>query len=156
MNLDKTGLVMKIIVDADACPKTALQICMDMGQEYSVQVWTVASFNHRIESDNHIVVGNSSQEADIKLMNLTQKRDVVVTQDWGLAAMVLGKGALCLSPVGRIFNPDTVEFLLEERETKAKLRRSGGRTKGPKKRSNEDDEHFRDSLEGLLKNAKHL
>ncbi len=145
---------MKILLDADACPKSVLQICLDKGREYGVPVWTVASFNHRINSDNHIVVGDASQETDIKLMNLTEAGDVVVTQDWGLAAMALGRGALCISTVGRIFSPATIEFLLEERETKAKLRRSGTRTKGPKKRSAEDDRRFACGLESLIKQTK--
>src|SRR5512137_2114384 len=90
---------MKILVDADACPRSVLQTCIRIGRKYNVPVWTVASFNHRIESDHPIVVGDSFQEADIKIVNLTEAGDVVVTADWGLAAMVLGKGAKCLSPI---------------------------------------------------------
>lgn len=142
---------MKILVDADACPKAALAICMAKGQVYQVPVWTVASFNHNIISDHHIVVGGDSQEADIKVINMTEAGDVIITQDWGLAAMVLGKRAKCLSPTGREYHPDTIEFLLEEREVKAKLRRGGGRTKGPHKRTNEDDEKFAKGLENILR-----
>ena len=141
---------MKILVDADACPKTVLQICIRAGQKYKMPVWTVASFNHNIESDHHIAVGNSSQEADIKVMNLAEPGDVVVTQDWGLAAMLLGKEARCLSPDGREFKPDSIEFLLEIREAKAKVRRGGGKTRGPKKRTAEDDKRFESSLEKIL------
>ena len=141
----------KIIVDADAVPKKALEICRQAADEFSVPLWTVASFNHCIDSHKHVVVGNASQETDIYLMNMTVKGDIVVTQDWGLAAMVLGKGAAALSPVGRIFQSDTIEFLLEEREVKAKVRRGGGRTKGPRKRTAEDDVMFKQSLIILLK-----
>ena len=141
---------MKILVDADACPKSVLQICMGLGREYNAPVWTVASFNHHIESDHPVVVGDDSQEADIKIMNLTEAGDVVITADWGLAAMVLGKGASCLSPVGREYRHEKIGFLLEERETKAKFRRGGGRTKGPKKRTSEDDERFASCLERIL------
>ena len=144
---------MKIIVDADACPKNALQICMKLGKEYEVSVWTVASFNHNIVSDRHIVVGNASQEADIKVINLSESGDIVITQDWGLAAMVLGKPAYCLSPSGREFRAENIEFLMEEREIKAKLRRSGGRTKGPAKRTAEDDQKFMATLQKILKQA---
>ncbi|NLL21995.1 MAG: DUF188 domain-containing protein, partial [Firmicutes bacterium] len=133
---------MKIIVDADACPKMVLQICLEKGQKYDLPVWTVASFNHNIESEHHVIVGNASQEADMKILNLAQKNDIVVTQDWGLAAMVLGKQAKCLSPDGGEFQPDNIDFLLEERELKAKYRRSGGRTKGPKKRTGDNDRRF--------------
>jgi len=141
---------MKILVDADACPKSALRISMNLGRKYRIPVWTVASFDHIIDSDHHVAVGDDSQEADIKIINMTEQGDVVVTQDWGLAAVVLGKGARCLSPAGREFRSDRMAFLLEEREVKNKLRRSGGRTKGPKKRTVEDDRRFEISLERIL------
>ena len=141
---------MKIIVDADACPRVVLQICLRVARDYALQVWTVASFNHNIESDHHVVVGNASQEADIRVMNLAQNGDVAVTQDWGLAAMLLGKGVKCLNPDGREFSTNNIEFLLEEREAKAKFRRGGGRTKGPKKRRLEDDQQFEACLQDIL------
>jgi hypothetical protein len=123
---------------------------MKVGRKYNIPIWTVASFNHDIESDHHVVVGGDSQEGDIKIVNLTEPGDIVVTGDWGLAAMVLGKGARCLGPIGREFRPEKIGFLLEEREIKAKFRRSGGRTKGPKKRTLQDDARFETSLEEIL------
>lgn len=141
---------MKLIVDADACPKAVLQICIRVALKYAIPVWTVASFNHNIESDHHVVVGNASQEADIRVMNLAQVGDVAVTQDWGLAAMLLGKGVKCLNPDGQEFSTNSIEFLLEEREAKAKFRRGGGRTKGPKKRRLEDDQKFEACLLDIL------
>ena len=137
---------MKILIDADACPRSALQICKELGRRYNIPVWTVASFNHHMESDHPIVVGDDSQEADIKIMNLTETGDIVVTGDWGLAAMVLGKGAKSLSPTGREFHPEKMGSLLEERELKAKFRRGGGRTKGPRKRTLEEDRRFESTL----------
>jgi len=95
-------------------------------------------------------VGDDFQEADVKIMNLTEAGDIVITGDWGLAAMVLGKEAKCLSPMGREFRTEKMGFLLEEREVKAKFRREGGRTKGPKKRQLEDDRRFEFCLEKIL------
>jgi len=145
---------MKIVVDADACPRSSLRVCVKAGREHNLSVWTVASFDHRIESDHHVVVGDDSQEADIKIMNMTDEGDLVITQDWGLAAMVLGKGARCLSPSGREFRPERVDFLLEEREVKSRFRRGGGRTKGPRKRAIEDDQRFETCLKQRLKMTK--
>lgn len=145
---------MKIVIDADACPKNVLLLCEKLGKSSAIPVWTVASFNHSIVSDHHIVVGSASQEADIKIINLTEPGDIVITQDWGLAAMVLGKQARALSPVGREYRTDKIEFLLEEREAKAKLRRGGGKTKGPKKRTDEDDRCFEQSLQRILSQKK--
>ncbi len=141
---------MKILVDADACPGSVLQICMELGRKYNIPVWTVASFDHNIESDHPVVVGDDPQEADMKIVNVAEAGDVIITGDWGLAAIVLAKKAKCLSPTGKEFHQDKMEFLLEEREVKAKVRRGGGRTKGPKKRTSEDDKRFASSLERIL------
>lgn len=141
---------MKIVVDADACPRQALQITLSMGKKYSLPVWTVASFEHNIDSEHHIVVGNSSQEADIKLANLAQAGDIAVTQDWGLAAILLGQGVKCLSPAGRVYNDKTIDFLLEERNIKHRFRQGGGRTRGPRKRTPADDRRFKRALEQLI------
>ncbi len=146
--------VLKIIVDADACPKNVLKICKQLARENSCELWTVANFNHHIASENHIMVGNESQEADIQIVNLCAKGDIVVTQDWGLAALVLAKGAAAISPGGRIFQVDKINFLLEEREIKAKLRRAGVRTKGPRKRTDHDDKKFREKLQRLIDELK--
>ncbi len=141
---------MKIIVDADACPRSVMKICMEKWNKYGIPIWTVANYNHNIKSEHHVVVGNNPQEADLKVVNLTQNGDIVITQDWGLAAIVLARGALALSPSGRVYRSETMDFLLEEREIKSKLRRSGGRTKGPRKRSPTDDQHFAVKLEELI------
>src|SRR4030042_4868745 len=145
---------MKILVDADACPRSVLQIGMRLGRKYNIPVGAVASFNHDIESDHHFVVGDDSQEADLKIMNLTEAGDVVVTSDWGLAAMVLGKGAKSLSPMGTEFRSEEREVLLAEREVKAKIRRGGGRTKGPKKRTSGEDQRSELGLEQILLRKK--
>ena len=144
------GVNVKIVIDADACPRSALEICIELGRRNRIPVWTVASINHCIASDHHVVVDANSQEADIKVVNLTDAGDIVVTQDWGLAAMVLGRKAYALSPIGREYRPDTIEFLMEEREIKARHRRGGGRTKGPKKRTEEDDRKFLAVLKQLI------
>jgi uncharacterized protein YaiI (UPF0178 family) len=140
----------KIIVDADGCPKGVLQSCLQQGKRRQIQVWTVANYHHQIESDNHITVDGASQEADMKVVNMTDKGDLVVTQDWGLAALILGKGARCLHPSGREYQNETIDFMLEERDMKARLRRSGGRTKGPSKRTAEEDQLFQDALIRVL------
>lgn len=142
---------MKIVVDADACPKAVLEICLRLGKAHGVEVWTVASFNHRIEGEHHLVVGDAPQEADMKVLNISRAGDVAVTQDWGLAAMLLGRGVRCLSPSGQVYSDEKMDFLLEERDLKARYRRGGGRTRGPKKRTPEMDKRFEAALEKCLK-----
>ena len=144
---------MKIIVDADACPKNVLLICCQQGQTAGIPVYTVASCAHEIENEFHICVDNEPQAADLKIVNLARPGDIIVTQDWGLPAILLGKKAVCLSPTGSVYEPGKMDFLLEEREVKAKLRRNGKRTKGPRPRSLADDQRFAASLAQLLEQS---
>ena len=82
--------------------------------------------------------------------NLTHSGDIIVTQDWGLAAIVLAKNAKAISPTGKIFESATIDLLLEERNILAKHRRSGGRTKGPAKRNENDNQNFQNNLQKLI------
>ncbi len=141
---------MKILIDADACPRSVFQFCIKIGRQYGIPIWTISNFNHDIKSDHHVTVGDDPQEADIKIVNLTEPGDIVVTGDWGLAAMVLSKGARCLSPTGTEFRSEKIGGLLEEREIRAKLRRAGSRLKGPKKRTLKDDQRFENCLEEII------
>lgn len=127
-----------------------MQITQRIARDYNYELITVASFNHRIDNAKHYVVGDESQAADIAVANLTQPGDIVITQDWGLAALVLGKKARAISPRGRIFIAEQINLLLEERNLMTKYRNSGGRTKGPAKHSKNDDRLFESNLLKLL------
>ena len=141
----------RVIVDADACPKSCLQIIRKLAAVYDFEVITVASFNHHIEHARHQVTGNEAQATDIAIINQVREGDIVVTQDWGLAAIALGKRAGAIAPGGRIYQDDQMDMLLEERNILAKFRRGGGRTRGPAKRTSDDDHRFEANLTGLLK-----
>lgn len=143
-------IILKIIIDADACPKSVLKHTVETGAKYGIPVITVASFNHNIISSQHITVESGSQEADLKIINITTPGDIIITQDWGLAALVMSKNASAISPAGIEYDPERMTFMLEEREIKAKFRRNGGRTKGPKKRAAEDDIRFLRTLENMV------
>lgn len=137
---------MKIVIDADAVPRKVLAICKKAAADFSIKLLTVASFNHLIESEHHFMVSDEPQAADIRVANLTESGDLVVTQDWGLAALVLSKGAVVLTPKGRVFKNNEITFLLEERDTMSRIRRSGKRTRGPRKRRDIDDKRFEKNL----------
>jgi len=139
---------MKVMVDADACPVLELirRICGERG----VRVVTVASYKHQIQGDDHVMVGPESQAADMALINRTERGDIVVTQDWGLAALALAKGAHSLSPWGHVFRDDEIDGRLAQRAMNARLRRGGVRLPGPKKRRAEDDQVFVEALTRLL------
>jgi len=141
----------RVIIDADACPKSVRTIIGALTAAYGWEMVTVASFNHNIEGTHmHITVGNESQAVDFAVINLAQRGDIVVTQDWGLAAVLLGKGSRVVSPSGRIYRNEKIDFLLEERHLKAKIRQAGGRTRGPAARIKADDEQFGCALERLI------
>ena len=140
----------RIIVDADACPKACLAIVQKLAFRFQYKVVTVASFNHQIDNEHHLIVGSEPQAADMAVANLAGAGDVVVTQDLGLAALILGKNAAVLTPQGRIIRGDQIDFILEERDLLARFRRGGGRTKGPAKRTSADDRRFETNLKELL------
>jgi uncharacterized protein YaiI (UPF0178 family) len=101
-----------------------------------------------------VVVGDDPQETDIKVSNLAVRGDIVITQDIGLAALLVARGVKALSPSGYVYSEQKLDFLLEERAVKAKYRRGGGRTKGPPKRTAGDDKHFAAALERLLQSGE--
>jgi uncharacterized protein YaiI (UPF0178 family) len=137
-----------MLVDADACPVLPLirEICGAAG----VLVITVSSYRHEIGGENHVMVGPEPEAADMALINRTRRGDLVVTQDWGLAALVLAKGAHPISPWGHIFTNDEIDGRLAQRALHARLRRGGVRLKGPSKRTLADDQAFAQALRRLL------
>lgn len=141
---------MQVLVDADACPRGAMDTIRRLQTIYGYRIVTISSYNHVFDGADHITVGGESQAADIAVINRVNTGDIVVTQDWGLAAMVLGKAGRPIDPRGRIFTEKNIDLLLEERHLKAKYRRSGGRTKGPKARTAEDEERFKEAFCSLL------
>lgn len=140
-------------MDADACPRVCLQVMQKHRERLGFRLLTIASIDHQIDNPDHITVGKGRDAADLAVINNAVRGDIVVTQDWGLAALVLGKGAFALSPSGRIYSQQNMDFLLDERFWKAKHRRAGGRTKGPPARAAADDSRFERSFLSLLEQA---
>jgi len=146
-----------VVIDADACPRGAAETVRRLQREFGYEVLTVASVNHAVEQwgvwHEHVVVGPEPQATDLAVANRVRPGDVVVTQDWGLAALALARGCGALSPTGRIYRPETIDLLLEERHVKAKFRRGGGRTRGPRPRGATDDARFERALVEVLGEA---
>lgn len=143
---------MRVIIDADACPRAAMAAVERLRARFGYELVSVSSFNHVHERPNHVTVGDEDQATDLALINMTRRGDLIVTQDWGLAALALGRGAFAIDPGGRVFAEDKMGFLLEERNLKARYRRGGGRTRGPSARTREDDRRFTAAFLGLLQN----
>jgi hypothetical protein len=98
------------------------------------------------------IIGAGADAVDFALINMCKKDDIVVTQDYGVAAMALGKGALAIHQSGKWYTNDNIDRMLMERHLNKKSRRASGKhhLKGPKKRTEEDDVRFRESFEKLI------
>jgi len=146
---------MHIYIDADACP--VIRIAELVAKEYSIPVTLLCDTNHILHSDYSTVkvIGAGADAVDFALINLCRRGDVVVTQDYGVAAMALGKGAYGIHQSGRWYTNENIDQLLMERHMAKKARRASSKNhlKGPKKRTEEDDLRFEQSFRELLKKA---
>ncbi|MDO5573700.1 MAG: YaiI/YqxD family protein [bacterium] len=143
---------MKIYVDADACP--VIRIVERVAKKYELPVTLMCDTNHILSSDYSEVkvISAGADAVDFALTNMCQKGDIVVSQDYGVAAMVLGKGAYAIHQSGRWYTDDNIDQLLMERDICKKIRRSNSRShmKGPSKRTADDDRRFEESFEKLI------
>ena len=103
-----------------------------------------------------IVVGAGADAVDYKLISLCHREDIVVSQDYGVAAMALGKGAYAIHQSGKWYTDENIDEMLMERHINKKARRSSSKNhiKGPKKRTGEDDEHFAQAFEKMVRMAQ--
>ena len=143
---------MKILVDADACP--VVSIVEHMAGEYGIPVILLCDTNHVLQSEYSEVkvIGAGADAVDFALVGLCQKGDLVVTQDYGVAAMILGKGAYGIHQSGKWYTDENIDRMLMERHISKKIRRSKSKyhLRGPAKRTAEDDARFEESLEQMI------
>ena len=142
---------MTIFVDADACPVTRLT--EEIAKKHSIPVMLLCDTSHLLTSEYSEVriIGAGSDAVDLALINLCQSGDIVVTQDYGVAALALGKGAKAIHQSGRWYTEENIDALLMERHLAKKARKSSkNHLKGPAKRSKEDDLRFAESFERML------
>lgn len=143
---------MQIYIDADACP--VVGIVEKIAEKYKIPVTLLCDTNHVLSSDHSevIVVGAGADAVDYKLISICHKGDIVITQDYGVAAMALGKGAYAIHQSGKWYTDDNIDQMLLERHLNKKARRSSHKNhiKGPKKRTQEDDERFAQSFKKLI------
>lgn len=142
---------MKIFIDADGCPVT--DIAIRLAVKHSVPCTVICDTAHSIYRDGAetIVVDKGADSADFRLVNLVTNGDIAITQDYGLAAMCLSKKAIVIHQDGKQYTEENISGLLSFRAVSAKIRRSGGRTKGLPKRTVEQNKAFEAALSTLLK-----
>lgn len=143
---------MKIYVDADACPVT--RIVEKLAKKYEISCVLLCDTNHVLTSDYSevVIVGAGADAVDFKLISLLSKGDICVSQDYGVAAMALGKGCYAIHQSGRWYTDENIDQMLMERHLAKKARRSSKKNhlKGPSKRTPEDDRRFEESFERLI------
>ena len=143
---------MRVFVDADACP--VVDIIEKVAREHNVPVTLLCDTNHVLFSDYSevIVVGAGADAVDYKLISICHKGDIVVSQDYGVAAMALGKGAYAIHQSGKWYTNENIDQMLMERHLNKKARRASRKNhlKGPRKRTSEDNERFRESFEKMI------
>lgn len=141
----------RILVDADACP--VVRLVEQAAKQFGLPVTLLCDTNHILQSDYSEVrvIGAGADAVDFALFNLCHAGDVVVTQDYGVAAMALGKGAYAIHQSGRLYTDENIDQLLMERHLARKARQSGKHhLRGPRKRTPEDNERFLQSFTKLL------
>jgi uncharacterized protein YaiI (UPF0178 family) len=143
----------KILVDADACPVKG--IIVSVARQYKLDVTMLIDTSHELNDgySTVITVDKARDSVDIALINLVRAGDLVVTQDFGVAAMALGKKARAVNQNGLIYSDDNIDGLLFERHIGQKVRRAGGRTAGSRKRTREDDSRFERTFRNLAEQA---
>ena len=148
---------MKILVDADACP--VVRIVEQTAERYKIPVVLLCDTNHVLQSSySEIkVIGAGADAVDFALVNQCGKGDIVVTQDYGVAAMILGKGAHGIHQSGKWYTNENIDQMLMERHLakKARMRKGKHHLKGPAKRTEDDDERFQESLCKLIEVVLH-
>ncbi len=145
---------MRILIDADGCP--VVDATVDLARKYHVECLILCDTSHEIYRDGAMtfIVSKGADSVDFALVNMVQKGDIIITQDYGLAAMCLAKEGIALNQDGMLYTPDNIDALLAQRHFSAKARRAGGRTKGPQKRTEQQNQTFSTMLETLLKKTE--
>ncbi|EJP6472236.1 YaiI/YqxD family protein [Clostridium sp. FAM 1755] len=142
---------MRILVDADACP--GRDIIEQVAKKYNLDVIMFCDINHVLNSSYSIIryVDHGFQSVDMVLINEVKENDIIITQDFGVAAMALGKKAKAINPKGYIFSNNNIDRMLFERHISSKMRRAGIKnTSNHKKRNSEDNARLKKNLTKLI------
>lgn len=144
---------MRVFIDADACPvvNETVVLCREFNKECII----ICDTSHHIERDGArtIIVEKGADSADFKLVNLLDKGDVAITQDYALAAMALSRGARIINQNGMEYTDKNIDSLLMSRFIAKKVRNAGGRLRGPAGRTKEQTESFIKKLREILEEA---
>ncbi|MFZ7120162.1 MAG: YaiI/YqxD family protein [Eubacteriaceae bacterium] len=144
---------MKILIDGDGCP--VVNSTVRIAQKYDLECLILCDTSHLIEMTGAktLTFSKGADSVDFALVSLVRKKDIVVTQDYGLAAMCLSRGAVVISQNGMEYTSDNIDTLLLARHTAKKIRKTGKNLKGPSKRTKEQDKAFEKKLNILIEKS---
>lgn len=147
---------MKILIDADGCP--VIDITISIAKKFGIEAIIMCDTAHIFNKPGieTIILSKGSDSVDFALVNKVKKDDIIVTQDYGLAAMALAKCGHPINQNGKLYTNENIDQLLFTRHISKKARNAGARTKGPKKRQKEDDIKFEESLTYLINHLNHI
>ena len=141
---------MKVLIDADACP--VVDIAVKLCKKFNISCYLLCDTAHTMHRDGAetLVFDKGSDSVDFALVNRACAGDIVITQDYGLASMCLGRNARILHQDGWEYTQYNISGLMEQRHAAKKHRLAGGRTKGPSKRTKAQDDAFEKALQQIL------
>lgn len=141
---------MRILIDADGCPVVDLTI--SIAQDFGLECVILCDTAHHFDKmgARTVVLSQGTDSVDFALVNMVQTGDIVVTQDYGLAAMCMARKSKPINQNGMVYHDGNIDGLLNSRHNAQKVRRSGGRIKGPAKRKKEYDDQFASQLRKLI------
>ena len=137
---------MEIFIDADGCPVVEITVntAFENGIKSTIVCDTAHIFNY--ENAETIVVTKGADSVDFSLVNKVKKGDIVITQDYGLAAMCLARNAIPINQNGFVYTNKNIDEMLFKRHLAKEIRKAGGRTANMKKRKSIDNENFKKCL----------
>lgn len=115
----------------------------------------MASYNHvkhNLPRGIWKFVDTSKEAADLFIMNKVKAGDIAITQDIGLASVLLPMKVQVLSPRGEEYLETKIQTALDMRYLSAKARQKGVYGKGPKPYTLENREKFKKELLRILSN----
>lgn len=145
---------MRILIDADGCPVVDEAIAAARINKIECIIICDTSHEFSREGAETIIVSKGADSADFRIVNMIKDGDIVVTQDYGLAAMCLARRALAINQDGMVYDESNMDALLHQRHTSKKIRMSGGRLKGSPKRRDEQNYLFALKLKSVIENNR--
>lgn len=143
---------MRILIDADGCP--VVNETIKVAHKFNLESIIFCDTSHNFDEKNIkvIVVSRGIDAVDFAILNNIENGDIVITQDYGLASLVLSRNSYAINQSGMVYTNENIDELLYSRYISKKMRNSGARIKGPKKRDKSQDIIFKENLEKLILN----